>query len=414
MRNVFLGTEPVTRIEQPVADETALAAIGNKLLRTGAVATLTSGVGLWIYRATSLAAAKAGAVVVPNVVSSSAAYAADPITAPGRWENLLAPIAAPPMLYADYALDANFAGTRTGNVLLATGNGTLTVDGTVMTVGKLVLLTNQTTGADNGLYQVTAAGAVGSKVKLQRATNADASSEFVTGQTVYVISGIAYAGARFDLATTGAITLNSTTLTYKVRQASHYHDVRGVVTSNTSLSAFAGVTGGTPVDGVTYIQGDRVLLAGQSTPAQNGIYVVGVVAAGVAPLYRAADWSLVGPVQSSAATIRASEGTTWAGKEWFPSTVGGITVGTTDPAFYPKRYSATTTALAGTPGIKAVSSQWILHATNSRVLLSVKTPGGAQGFLSYGTLVAGAGTGSFTITSTANETSTVAYEIINA
>src|SRR5262245_50683244 len=64
------------------------------------------------------------------------------------------------------------------------------------------------------------------------------------------------------------------------------HKVRGVVDADVAdLEAFT-VAGN---DGLTYAEGQRVFLAAQSTGAQIGIYVVGAVDAGVAPLTRALD-----------------------------------------------------------------------------------------------------------------------------
>ena len=186
--------------------------------------------------------------------------------------------------------------------------------------------------------------------------------------------------------------------------------VRGVVTANVAdLGAFT-VAGN---DGLTYTAGQRVLLAKQTTTTQDGIYVVGTVAVGAAPLTRASDWAAAS-VQPGASEIKVDEGTAFAKTTWYPSVGGNVTVGTTSPAFYPKRIKAVSAALAGTPGTLAITAQWIKSASASIVLLTRKNPAGTTGDLSYGTLTAGAGDGSFTITSTGNETSTIAYEIVNA
>jgi hypothetical protein len=68
--------------------------------------------------------------------------------------------------------------------------------------------------------------------------------------------------------------------------------VDGVIRVNVAdLTQFTGVTGGTAVDGTKFSAGARLLLVNQTTGAQNGIYVVGTIAGGKAPLYRAADWA---------------------------------------------------------------------------------------------------------------------------
>lgn len=188
-----------------------------------------------------------------------------------------------------------------------------------------------------------------------------------------------------------------------------HRSVRGIVTANVAdLSAFT-VAGN---DGLTYAAGQRVALVGQTTGTQNGIYVVGTVGGGTAPLTLAPDWAAAS-VQPGGAEILANEGTLWAGRKWFASLAGAITVGSSSPAFYPREYTVTSGALSGTPGTIALSNLWILSATRSTVHLSRRAPAGTPGHLSFGVLTAGAGNGSFTITSTGNETSTVDATIKN-
>jgi hypothetical protein len=186
------------------------------------------------------------------------------------------------------------------------------------------------------------------------------------------------------------------------------HSVRGVVTSDVaSLSAFT-VAGH---DGLTFVEGDYVLLAKQSTPAQDGPHVVGVVGGGTAPLTRAADWAAAMVLPANSMVVVA-EGTVFKNSRWFTSVVGAVTVGTTAPAFYPERVKGTTVAM--TAGAVSVATTWILSASTSVVMLTAKTPGGTAGVLSYGTLTAGAGTGAFDIASSeASDTATVSYVIEN-
>ncbi len=185
------------------------------------------------------------------------------------------------------------------------------------------------------------------------------------------------------------------------------HSVRGVVTANVAdLAVFAVATH----DGLTFIEGNRILLAKQTTAAQDGIYTVGAVGGGNAVLTRAADWAAA-MVLPAASMVIVNEGTDFKNSRWIASLAGAITVASSAPAFYPERVKGTTVAMIG--GSHAVSNVWIL-ATTSVVMLTPKTPGGTQGSLSYGTLTAGAGTGSFTITSdSGTDTSTVSYVIEN-
>jgi hypothetical protein len=186
------------------------------------------------------------------------------------------------------------------------------------------------------------------------------------------------------------------------------HSVRGVVTSNVAdLGALTVATH----DGLTFVEGDRVLLAKQTTAAQDGIYVVGVVGGGTAPLTRASDWAAAA-VLPAASMVTVNEGTAWKNSQWIATVAGAITVATTAPAFYPKVVKGTTVAM--TAGAVSVANTWILHATGSVVMLTPKTPGGTAGVLSYGVLTAGAGSGAFDIASSeAADTATVSYTIFN-
>lgn len=412
-RPILQDDEAALDIRRSVADEATLAQIPPRALGKG---TLCVAGGIpFTYNPASVSAAEAGACVVPNAIAASDAYIADPASAAGRWEAAASKLGGN-VAMIDLVCDTNLAGTRTGNVLLANGNGALgKIDNVTVTSTMLVLLIGQITGADNGLWIFEALGGSG-KWQARRAPGFDTSAEFVSGQVFYVKSGLVYGGQKIALTTAAPITLNTTALTYRVPQSSSFHTVRGVVTGNVSLTAFAAVAGGTPDDGNTYGLGQRVLLVGQTTPEQNGIYVVGPAAAGVAPLYRAADWQ-AGSVQPSESVIRLSEGTYWsqAGKEWFASATGGITVGTTDPAFYPKRQRGTATLVAGTKTVNAaLVGAPVYVLAGAHVNLTAKTPGGTQGFLSYGTPTANHGAGAFTATSSNNaDTSVVAFEIVN-
>jgi len=218
--------------------------------------------------------------------------------------------------------------------------------------------------------------------------------------TVADLTAIDAASQPATASTAGTVTL--------VTQAGAVRTVRGVVTANVAdLAAFT-VAGN---DGLTYAAGQRVLLAAQTTATQDGIYVVGAVGGGTAPLTRAADMAAAS-VQPAGMEVAVNEGTLFGNTKWFATLAGANTVATSAPAFYPRKYVRVTTAMSGTPGIKALTAEWILSTSKSSVTLTVITPG-TQGFLSRGTLTAGAGDGAFTVTSTANETSTLSIVIEN-
>ncbi len=88
----------------------------------------------------------------------------------------------------------------------------------------------------------------------------------------------------------------------------HAPPVRAVATSNCTLTNCTVTT-----DGVTLVAGDRELRVGQTTAADNGIYVVGTVTAGNAPRTAAPEFAAAGDkVQGSC--LRVTEGSTGRGQ----------------------------------------------------------------------------------------------------
>ena len=93
-------------------------------------------------------------------------------------------------------------------------------------------------------------------------------------------------------------------------------------------------TGVLTIDGVTTVLNDRVLVAFQSAPAQNGIYFVSTAGAiGVsAILTRATDFNSATTVQEGA-MVGVSEGTVNAATIWMETGQGPFTLGTTAITF---------------------------------------------------------------------------------
>ncbi len=137
--------------------------------------------------------------------------------------------------------------------------------------------------------------------------------------------------------------------------------VKGVAPTNVAdLAAFVIAA----FDGVTYAAGDLVLLANQTTAAQNGVYLVGTVA-GTAPLTRVS-WLPAGAIVNGGFTVRVNTGTLFANSNWFISTAGAITIGTTAHVWYPESVTQTL-ALPVNTGTVAVANVPILSATKTMV-----------------------------------------------
>lgn len=127
----------------------------------------------------------------------------------------------------DYLRDTNLAGTFTagsgGNPATMTGAVQLVIDGKsftgadVTTPKKRIALTAQTTGLQNGVFELTAATA--SSYTLTRAPDFDqlsdaAGTEVTTGAYFSVTSGTVYSGYECILSTPDPITIDTTSLTF--------------------------------------------------------------------------------------------------------------------------------------------------------------------------------------------------------
>ena len=99
---------------------------------------------------------------------------------------------------------ASVRAATTANITLS---GTQTVDGVALSAGDRVLVKNQSTASQNGIY-VVAAGS------WARATDADSDTEVTPGLFTFVEDGTVNSDSGWVLSTNSAITLGSTSLTF--------------------------------------------------------------------------------------------------------------------------------------------------------------------------------------------------------
>jgi phage-related tail fiber protein len=100
------------------------------------------------------------------------------------------------------------AATATAGTLASSfANGSV-IDGVTLVTGDRILLKNQASGSENGIYTVNASGAP------TRATDADASNEVPPGMVVPIAEGTTNADTLWILTTNGPITLGTTALAF--------------------------------------------------------------------------------------------------------------------------------------------------------------------------------------------------------
>lgn len=149
--------------------------------------------------------------------------------------------------------------------------------------------------------------------------------------------------------------------------------VKNVVNGNIAdLTAYTVAANATRNDNTANVEGDIVLLVAQTTVAQNGLYRVGAVATGTAPLTR------VSPIPAGTAfvadqlEITVTSGAIFGHTKWFNTASG--TIGTNDPAFYPESVTISQVLTAGTAA--AIQSIPLLSATKSNILYTRTATGG--------------------------------------
>lgn len=101
----------------------------------------------------------------------------------------------------------------TANVATLAGGAPNTLDGVTLAANDRILVKDQSTASQNGIYVVTTLG-TGANGTWARATDSDGVGELYSGMLVVVQEGTANADGIFELSTDGAITIGTTSLTF--------------------------------------------------------------------------------------------------------------------------------------------------------------------------------------------------------
>jgi hypothetical protein len=154
------------------------------------------------------------------------------------------------------------ATTANGALATAYANGQ-TVDGVTLATGDRILLKNQTTGADNGIYTVNASGAP------TRALDADGGSELGPNTTVMVSEGTVNADTAWTNTTNGVITIGTTATTWApVSSGSSYTASLGVQLVGSDFRANLGT--GLTLSGNQIIPDSTVMVRKYATTIGDG------------------------------------------------------------------------------------------------------------------------------------------------
>ena len=155
----------------------------------------------------------------------------------------------------------NGAGTLTMDA-----TGVVTIDGVATALNDRILIKDQSTGAQNGIYYVSTAVAVGVAGIFTRATDADANSEVTGGMFTFVEAGSANADNAYVLTSvTGTATLGTSALTFTQFSGA------GQITAGNGLTK-SGITLALGVDDKTIeISSDAARIKGITATANGDI-----------------------------------------------------------------------------------------------------------------------------------------------
>lgn len=125
-----------------------------------------------------------------------------------------------------------------GTLASSFANGSV-IDGVTLATGDRILIKDQATGSENGIYTVNASGAP------TRATDADTNAKVTSGMFVFVTEGTVNDNDGYVLTTNDAITLGSTALVFtQFSGAGTYTASNGVLLTGSNFTFAPSTTGG--------------------------------------------------------------------------------------------------------------------------------------------------------------------------
>ena len=174
-----------------------------------------------------------------------------------------------------YASTANIAGTydNSAGTITAGSNGALSIDGATPSADDRILLKDQTTATQNGLYKVTTVGSGSAAYVLTRTPDADAAAEITGGAFVFVEQGTANADNGYVFTHNGTPTLGTTDIT--VEQFSG----AGQISAGAALTKTGNQLDVAVDDSTLEISSDALQIK-TTYPGQTSITTLGTIATG--------------------------------------------------------------------------------------------------------------------------------------
>lgn len=142
-----------------------------------------------------------------------------------------------------------------GATLTEIGFGALSIDGVTPSLSDRVLVKNEATTANNGIYSVTTVGSVGAAYLLTRTADYNQTGEVQAGDSLFITSGTTLSDSGWIQVTTGTITIGSSPIVFN--QFTGLGEVTagyGLTTSGNVISLLTNTT--------SYIQNRSTLQSG--------------------------------------------------------------------------------------------------------------------------------------------------------
>ena len=160
-----------------------------------------------------------------------------------------------------------------GATLTASAAGVLTVDGQATTLGERILVKNQSSQEQNGIYEVTTEGTAGVAFVLTRSTDMDEADEF-PGAFTFIEEGTDNGDSGFVCTTNAPVTVGSTAITFDQFSGA------GQITAGNGLNK-TGNTLDVNVDGTTIeINGSDQVAIKSTYTGQTSITTLGTITTG--------------------------------------------------------------------------------------------------------------------------------------
>ena len=363
---VLVGGNPPTFSTTPALTGTNFTAIPNAALSNSSVTIGSTSVALGAT-ATTLAGLTSVTLTQDPTLALQAATKqyVDVAVSSGIHFHTPVLVEAPANLTVTYANGASGVGATLTN---AGAQAALVLDGVTLSVADRVLIHQQTTQTQNGIYVVTTVGSGATNWVLTRSSDADtyaaaSATALGEGSTVFVQQGTVGAGTTYTCNTSGTITFGTTNITFvEISSAQIYSAGTGLTLTGTQFSLntpVATTLGGTGL--TTFTAANRALFSSGTTTLTTGTLPVAAGGTGQTSytdgqllVGRTSDGELVKATLTAGTSISVSNG------------AGSITVTNTAPDQVVSLTGSGTTVITGSyPNFNITSNDQFVGTVTS-------------------------------------------------